>query len=80
MKLTKEFIQKQYEDKTKVTIFTLKEFIEYVEMGAFNDRQGKATFMDTNGIEIRNVPCNCDAGYLKKFKFKYKFIVWENNR
>jgi D-alanine-D-alanine ligase-like ATP-grasp enzyme len=57
-----------------------KEFIEYVEMGAFNDRDGKATFMDANGIEIRTTSCNCDAAYLKKFKFKYKFIVWENNR
>ena len=80
MKLTKETIQAQYKDKPKVTIFTLKEFIEYVEMGAFNDRQGKATFMDANGIEIRTTPCNCDVAYLKKFKFKYKFIVWENNR
>ena len=80
MKLTKEFIQSQYEDKTKVTIFTLKEFIEYVDMGAFTDKQGKATFMDSNGFEDRAVPCMCDVKYLKKYKLKYKFIVWENNR
>jgi hypothetical protein len=78
MKITKEFLQSQYGEKG--TIFTLKEFIEYVEIGAFNDRQGKATFLDSNGIEYRNTPCGCDVSLLKKFRFKFKFILWVNNR
>lgn len=74
MKVTKDMLQEIYTNKA--TVYTLKEFIEYVDVGAFKDGQGKPIFLDENGAEVKSIVCSCNAKFLKKYKFKYKFVVW----